>query len=126
MLVSLVSPQNAFDFECVRASFDVTVEQPVVRVPSYVTSYPSFEGKTFTTHVTLKWFKNFMHLFGVFSELGSILEHSFAHRTETLKDTRRFCVVSQHVSPKVISFCSFTTHMAGGKSGAVHTCLVSA
>jgi hypothetical protein len=122
MLVSLVSPQNAFGFECERASFDVTVEQPVVHVPSYVTSYPSFEGKTFTTHVTLKWFKNFMHLF----ELGSILEHIFAHRTETLKDTRRFCVVSQHVSPKVISFCGFTTHLAGGNSGAVHTCLVSA
>jgi hypothetical protein len=85
-----------------------------------------FLGVIFTTDVALERFINFVCLFGVFSDIFAIIEQFFAVLDETLEDSRRFCVVSQHVIPEAISFYGFTTHMAGGNTGFVHSYLVTA
>jgi hypothetical protein len=91
----------------------------------YVLSQPTFGGKTFSTNVTFEWFNNIMILFSVFNELVAILEEAeLAVTAKTPVDSRRLCVVTQHVILQVVSFHNFTAQMTCAINGEVHMFLV--
>jgi len=91
----------------------------------YVLSQPALGGKTFSTNVTFEWFNNIMILFGVLNELVAILEEAeLAVTAKTPVDSRRLCVVTQHVILQVIGFHNFTAQMTCAINGVVHISLM--
>jgi hypothetical protein len=108
--VFLVVPQIAFSFARVRASFDVTFEQTLVRVIFYVPPQQAFGGKIFSTHIALKWFRTFMmYIFSVFLQLVTILEQAeLAVPAKTPVDSRRLSIVVYQVILEAVKFYYLT------------------